>query len=211
MNITCYDLTGTKVKDITLDKTIFGAKVNDILMAQAVRIYLANQRLASARSLTRADVDRTRKKLYRQKGTGGARHGDRKSPIFVGGGKAHGPKLEQNFDLNFPKKMKKVALKSALTVRMQEKSIIALAESKLNKPSAKQAATFIATVYKPEEQRKVALIIGDKQDVIAKSFRNLKAVSYYRASDLTTYDVLQNYRLLVTEEGLTQLVERLQK
>ena len=211
MNITCYDLTGIKVKDITLDKTIFGAKINDILMAQAVRVYLANQRAASATAHTRAQVDRTRKKLYRQKGTGGARHGDRKSPIFVGGGKAHGPKLEQNFDLNFPKKMKKAALKSALTLRLQEKNIIALEDSKLEKPSTKKAATFVNAIYKPEEQRKVALVIADTQDTIAKSFRNLEVVRYYRASDITTYDVLQNYRLVLTEAGINQLVERLQK
>jgi LSU ribosomal protein L4P len=118
------DINGKKVGTINLPPEIFAAEVNPPLMAQAVRVYLANQRKAHPKTKTRAEVNRTKAKWYRQKGTGRARHGSRAAPIFVGGGVAHGPTGEQNYQLKMPKKMKKAALFSALTSKFKEKEIL---------------------------------------------------------------------------------------
>ena len=110
-----YNIKGEKEGKVTLPKEIFETKINKPLLSQAVRVYLANQRDARARAKTRAQVKGSNRKIYRQKGTGGARHGDNKAPIFVGGGKAHPPK-GINRRLSLPKKMKQLALKSALSI-----------------------------------------------------------------------------------------------
>ncbi len=210
MKIPVYDLTGTKIKDITLDKEVFEAPINADLMAQAVRIYTANQRVAAAKALTRAEVDRTRMKIYRQKGTGGARHGDRRSPIMVGGGKAHGPTGIQNFELRLPEKMKAAALKSALSVKAKEGGIIAVdGLTGVEIPKTKTMAELFAKIFDPKDLRSIAVVVAPKMDQAIKSTRNFVFAQPYRAQDLTTYEVLKSRKLLVTVEALEQLQKRL--
>jgi large subunit ribosomal protein L4 len=105
LKITVVGVDGASMGNMTLPEAVFGAKPNKALIAQAVRVYLANQRQGNASTKTRGEVIGTTKKIYRQKGTGRARHGAAKAPIFVGGGIAHGPH-PHDFSMDFPKKMK---------------------------------------------------------------------------------------------------------
>ena len=117
-----YNTQGKVVSKIGLPKEVFGAKVNNSLMAQAVRVYLANQRMGTASTKNRGEITGSTKKIWRQKGTGRARHGSRKAPIFVGGGVAFGPRT-RDYSLKIPKKMKKAALFSALSFRQNNREI----------------------------------------------------------------------------------------
>ena len=112
VSVPMYDNKGAKSGTFALPKEIFGAKVNDDLMAQAVRVYLANQRQGNAHTKSRGEINLTTGKWYRQKGTGRARHGAKSAPIFVGGGVAHGPR-KKDYTLSLSKNMKKAAVKSA--------------------------------------------------------------------------------------------------
>lgn len=212
MKIDVFDINGKKIKDLILDKEVFEAKINEPLMAQAVRVYLSNQRKAAGVSLTRAEVNHTRKKVYRQKGTGGARHGDKKSPIYVGGGKAHGPKLEQNYDLEMPKKMKIAALKSALSFIAKENKIVAVSGlSQIEKPKTKTVNELLIKLFKPEDLRKIGLVLTKDMNLATKSAKNVSILSSYQANDITTYDVLHSRKLILAVEAVEQITSRLSK
>src|SRR3990170_6251019 len=123
LNVPVVGVDGKTKSKIQLPKELFGAKVNKALLAQAVRVYLANQRTGNAATKTRGEVEGSTRKIYRQKGTGRARHGAIRAPIFVGGGIVFGPR-PHDFHLDFPKKMKRRALGSALTSKLGSGDVI---------------------------------------------------------------------------------------
>jgi len=123
MKLDVLSTSAKKLATISVSAKIFNAKINPSLMNQAVRVYLSNQRLASARTKDRNDINVTHAKVWRQKGTGRARHGSRNAPVFVGGSKTHGPSGFQNFYLKLPQKMKQLSLFSALTAKLKEGEI----------------------------------------------------------------------------------------
>jgi large subunit ribosomal protein L4 len=210
MKIDVIDLTGKKIEEVTLKKAIFGAKINQPLMTQAVRVFQSNQRKASAKALTRSQIARTTKKVYRQKGTGGARHGSRRAPIYVGGGVAHGPKLEQNWKLDLPKKMKKSALKSALSLLAKDKKIVAIKGlTDIKEPKTKKIMTFLTKLFDKKELRNISLVYSKNMKNAVKSVQNIKFVNTYLATDLTTYQVLNSNKILLSLEGLKDIEERL--
>jgi large subunit ribosomal protein L4 len=124
LKIDNYSIKGTKSESVSLPKE-FGEKVNMDLLSQAIRVYEEKDHPGLAKAKTRAEVIRTKKKWYRQKGTGGARHGARSAPIFVGGGAAHGPRPVKR-ELLLPEKMKRKALKVALSLKNENKEIVAV-------------------------------------------------------------------------------------
>jgi len=206
MKIAVYNLAGEKVKDLTLKKDIFGVKINETLMAQAIRVYQSNQRLSPARTKTRSEVNLSTRKIYRQKGTGGARHGDRKAPIFVGGSKALGPTGEENYQLKLTKKMKTAAFKSALSQKASDKAIIALdGLTQIKEPKTKKAAAFLSKIYKPEDLRKITLVVNPDMKVVYKSFKNISAVDCVETNRLSTYQILNSRSLILTSEALETL------
>jgi len=201
-----YSISGEKEGTVVLPKEIFGEKVNSLLLAQAVRVYLTNQRQARAKAKTRAEVTGSNRKIYRQKGTGGARHGDRKAPIFVGGGKAHPPRgfLKR---LVLPKKMKRKALLSALSLKAKEKRIIFLEGLNNLKPKTKKAAALLKKLK--IEKEKVLLLVDAQQEKAFLSFRNLPLVEEERIGRVNAWQILRNEWLLISKEGLKALKERL--
>src|SRR3990170_5938571 len=124
MLIQVLNTRGEPAGKTDLPEEIFAVKASPRLLAQAVRVYLANQRLAQARAKTRGEVKGSGKKIWRQKGTGRARHGDAQAPIFVGGGVAHGPTGRENYKLKLPKRLKRRALFAALTQKIEEKELV---------------------------------------------------------------------------------------
>ncbi|NMB56940.1 50S ribosomal protein L4 [Candidatus Beckwithbacteria bacterium] len=213
MKFKVFDLTGKQLEDMNVNKTVFETKINDVLMSQAVRVYLSNQRLASAHAKTRGEVDRTGAKVYRQKGTGNARHGDKKSPIFVGGGKAHGPK-DQNYKLKISKKMIKAALKSALSLRAKEDKIIIVdGLDKVKEPKTKAFAGFFTKSLGKENIYKIALILNKEERINApgKSAQNLDQVAVLNCDSLNTYEILKAKSLVLSSQALKDLEVRLTK
>ena len=142
-SLNVYNTKAKKIGRVQLPKEIFEAKINKILMAQAVRVYLANQRKARAKTKDRSQVRGSGRKIYRQKGTGRARHADRYAPIFVGGGRAHGPQGLSPRHLKMPKKMRRLALFSALTSQLKEKKITVIDDLTKIEPKTKEMAKIL--------------------------------------------------------------------
>jgi large subunit ribosomal protein L4 len=201
------DINGKKVGTINLPPEIFAAEVNPALMAQAVRVYLANQRKAHSKTKTRAEVNRTKAKWYRQKGTGRARHGSRAAPIFVGGGVAHGPTGEQNYQLKMPKKMKKAALFSALTSKFKEKEILVVKGLEKIEPKTKKMAEFLTKSKIQSTKSKILLVLPKMLENIILAGRNLENFEISYSADLNTYQVLASDKLIFLPESIDKLKE----
>ena len=197
-----------------MPKEIFAAQVNPLLMAQAVRVYLANQRKAHPKTKTRAEVNRTKAKWYRQKGTGRARHGSRAAPIFIGGGVVHGPTGNQNYKLKMPKKMRKAALFSALTSKFKNDDILLVRGLEKIRPKTKRMAEALEKLKVtplPEGQEsqklKVILVLPKPLKNLVLAARNLRNLEIVQAADLNTYQVLANDKLIFLPESIEKLKE----
>lgn len=197
-----------KILPEKLPKDIFKAKENPKLLAEAVRVFLANQRKANPKAKTRGEVSGSGRKIYRQKGTGRARHGDQYSNIFVGGGVAHGPKGDQNRKLTLNKKKNKQALKVALSQKLKENKLIFVDNLELVNPKTKEALKTLKEILEP--QQKTLLIYGGKESKLILPFRNIPWVEAVRASDLNVYTILSNKFLIIDQEALKEIKKRLQ-
>ena len=207
MKVPIYDKNGKKTeKSILLPKSIFEAKVNLPLMAQAVKVFLANQRTAFSKAKTRSEVTGSTKKIWRQKGTGRARHGDNKAPIFVGGGKAHGPTGVKK-RLSLSKEMRQAALKSALSAKAGEGAIFVVDGLVKITPKTKQGVKLIDNLGVAD--KKATLYLSEKNDNITRAFGNLPNVSINLANKLNAYQALSSGRIIFTKEAIEVLKKRL--
>lgn len=189
---------------LKLPKNIFGVKVNPVAMAQAVRVYLSNQRKARAKTKTRAEVAKTTAKMYKQKGTGKARHGAFSAPIFVGGGIAHGPTGTQNYHRKITKSATKAGILSALSDRAAGKNVHIISDNKLTK--TKQALDWL----KKEKLSgaKVLVVTINKQSGLARAFRNLNRVTVARPENLSVWQILKNSKLVITPEAISEITDK---
>lgn len=201
-----FDIDGKVVGHVELSKEIFGAKVNSKLMAQAVRVFLANQRQGTASTKTRGEIKLSTRKIYRQKGTGRARHGAKSAPIFVGGGVAHGPR-PKDFSLKIPQKMKRSALFSALTFKLKEGELKIIEGLEKIKPKTREIAKILenlklGSTNKGDSRTKLLLIMPAKTENIYRAARNIANVNLIPANLLNTYSVLAAKNLLIMKESL---------
>jgi large subunit ribosomal protein L4 len=208
MKVDVFDTSGEKVGKIKLPEEIFAAKVNKNLMGQAVRVYLANQRQWTASTKTRGEIVGSRRKIWRQKGTGRARHGDRYAPIFVGGGVAHGPKPKK-LKLALPKKMRRRALFSALTSQLERKAIIIVeGMEKIEDKTAAMIEVLKNLNLKTKNSKlkeKVLLVLPEKLPTVMRAARNLAKLELALASLLNTYQVLNNEKLVFLKPSIKVL------
>lgn len=189
----------------TLPKEIFTVEARPQLLAVAVRVYLANQRQGTQNAKTRAEVNRTRHKLYKQKGTGGARHGDRKAPIFVGGGIAFAPK-PRDYSLSLSKQLKKKALYGALTLASKNKNLsVVSGMTKLTGKTA-EVAKFLAGLE--GDSRNVLLVTDIARDNVYRAARNIPGVTVLPAKQLNTYEVLKADKVLFMEEVFKKITTK---
>jgi len=200
-----YTLSGTKSGQIELPKEIFAAKINESLMAQAVRVYLSNQRKALAKTKRRGEIALTTAKWFRQKGTGRARHGARSAPIFVGGGVAHGPSGEQNYHLKMPKKMKKQALFSALSSKFKNNEVMVIKDLAKIEPKTKKMKTVLEKLVKDD---KATLVLSEKLENVFRAARNLKGLNLRQTNQLNVYEILNGGHLLFMKEAIEKLKEK---
>ena len=192
--------TGKKVK---LNKDIFGIEPSEHAMYLDVKQHLANKRQGTHKSKERAEIARTTQKLKRQKGTGGARAGSMKSPLFIGGGRVFGPRpRDYSFKLN--KKLKHVACLSALSSKAKDKSIMVLENFVMDKPKTSGYAEILKNLNAAD--KKVLMVIPEYNKNIYLSSRNIERNKLTTASELNTYDVL-NAQVLVLAEGSVQALE----
>lgn len=202
------DTKGKVIESLDLPAEIFGARVNTKLIAQAVRVYLANQRAGSASTKTRGEVIGSTKKIYKQKGTGRARHGAAKAPIFVHGGVAHGPK-PKDFGLSFTKNMRKKALFAALTSKLQGGEIRIV--TGLNKVEAKTKimSGVIKSILGDAKAKKVLLVLDtdgqNKNQNIIRAGRNLPGVEYTAADRLNAYEVINSRVIVMAKDAISKM------
>lgn len=194
-----YSLKGTKLEDFSLPKE-FGEKENLPLLAQAVRVYEERSHVGLAKTKTRTEVNRTTKKIYKQKGTGGARHGARSAPIYVGGGTAHGPKPIRRV-LTLPKKMTKLALSQALSLKLSQKQVIVVSGiDKLAKTG--EAREFLKKVSKAEaiKSKKFTFILSEKNIPVKRYLKNLEGIKIDIYRNLNVFNVLFGGTLIFDNE-----------
>lgn len=193
---------------ISLPKELFAVSASDKLLAQYVRVYLNNLKPTTAYSKTRGEVSGTTKKIYKQKGTGRARHGSAKAPIFVGGGTAHGAKNEV-VKLKMTKKMRRKALFLTLTMKAKSKSVYVLADKGFSDETKTQAQQKILAATLPQSKKSPKVLVVFPHDAAGKkAASNLERVSAAEACNLNAYLVMNNEQLVVTEKALTEMVER---
>ena len=209
--VNIFTITGKKSDQITLPSKIYAAKVNNQLMAQAVRVYLSNQRKAGAKAKTRAEVSGSGRKIWRQKGTGRARHGDQYAPIFVGGGVAHGPTGSENYQLKMSKRMRQQALFSALTSKFKDGEIIVVKGLAKIEPKTKEMMMVLEKLtrnWKLETRNwKLTLVLPELIENVIRAARNIEGVKLTQINMLNTYDVLNGGKLIFMKESIDKLKE----
>jgi large subunit ribosomal protein L4 len=200
MQVEVLNISGKKTaKKVDLIDSIFGVEPNDHCIYLDVKSILANQRQGTHKSKERAEIARTTKKLKRQKGTGGARAGSMKSPVFVGGGRAFGPRpRDYSFKLN--KKVKNLARTSALTYKAKENAITVLEDFNFEAPKTKNFVDLIKNLNL--DSKKTLFIIGAKNDNVYLSSRNLPGSKVITANDINTYDILHADNVILAESSV---------
>jgi large subunit ribosomal protein L4 len=182
LKVDSYSVKGVRTGEVSLPKE-FDTKPNGALISQAIRVYFDRAHMGFAKVKTRAEVDKTKKKLYKQKGTGGARHGPKSAPIFVGGGIAHGPKLVKRV-LTLPSKMKKEALWISLGSKVGTKEVVVVDDlSKLTK--TKDAKIFIDKIG----GKKFTFVLAGDYAQAQKALRNIPEVTILPYRNLNVYHV----------------------
>ena len=186
MQVTVRNITGDTVEEIELQDHIFAIEPNKAVMHQALVRQLANARQGTHKTKTRGEVKGTTAKWYRQKGTGRARHGDRKAPIFVGGGVAHGPR-PRSYEKDMPRKMRHLALRSALSVKALAEQIVVLDEIQFDEPKTKNMVQVLNNL---NINGTAIVLLPEHNENVEKSIRNLANVRYLRAGYLNIRDLL---------------------
>ncbi len=201
-----YNLSKKDVGEMELSDSVFDATVNESLLYDVLKAQLASQRKGSASSQTRAEVSLSNRKLYKQKGTGNARHGSRRAPIFVGGGTVHGPK-PRDFGYRPPRKMRLGALKGALSLKLREGQLLIVQDFELAEIKTKK----LAEVLDKLEVNGGALIVDTKENEnLRLSARNLQGHSVLPPEGVNLYDLLRHQHLVLTQTAVQALEARCQ-
>jgi large subunit ribosomal protein L4 len=200
MQVEVLNISGKKTaKKVDLADAVFAAEPNDHSIYLDIKSYLANQRQGTHKSKERAEIARTTKKLKNQKGTGGARAGSMKSPVFIGGGRAFGPRpRDYSFKLN--KKVKALARISALSYKAKENAITVLEDFSFDAPKTKSYTDLMKNLNM--DGKKTLLVLGNPNSNVYLSSRNIQKAKVVNASDLNTYDILNADNLILSESSV---------
>lgn len=202
--VAVYNAKGEQVGDIELKDEIFGVEVNEALVHQAVVRYLANQRQGTVATKTRGQVSGGGRKPWRQKGTGRARHGSIRSPIWVGGGTTFGPQ-PRDYRQAMPKKARRAALRSALSSKVAAGELLVLDELKLEQPKTREVVNVLANLKANDAS--ALFVTGDLDRNVVLSARNIPGVGTRRAGDLNVYDVVAHGRVIATRDAIAKIEE----
>jgi large subunit ribosomal protein L4 len=202
MKIEVKNFDGTTVEELDLQDGVFGIEPNSYVMHQALVRQQANARLGTHKTKTRGEVRGTTAKWYRQKGTGRARHGDRKANIFVGGGQVHAPR-PRDYTKKMPRKMRRLALRSALSVKVAASELVVLDELTFDQPATAQVLELLDNL---EIMGSAVILLPDKNENVEKSARNLEDVKTLRASYLNIRDLL-GYDYVIMPKDAVPVIE----
>ncbi len=201
-----YNLKKKGVGEMNLSDSVFDTTVNENLLYDVLKAQLASHRKGAASSQTRAEVSLSKRKIYKQKGTGGARHGSKRAPIFVGGGTIHGPK-PRDFGYRPPRKMRLGALKGALSLKLREGQLLVVENFELAEIKTKK----LAEVLDKLEVNGGALIVdGKENEKLRLSARNLQGHSVLPPEGVNLYDLLRHEHLVLTQDAVQALEARCQ-
>lgn len=202
LKVDVLDIEGKKVDDIELNENVFGIEVNEIAVHSAIVNYLASQRQGTQSTKTRAEVRGGGKKPWRQKGTGRARQGSIRAPQWIKGGIALGPKPRKyRFDL--PKKVKQLAIKSALTSKLQEGNLIVVNNFDLDQIKTKKAVEALNKL----NALKALVVLGEKNLNTVASIKNIPDVKAININSINVFDLLKYNKLVLTESSVKKLEE----
>ena len=199
MKVDVKNFDGATIEEVELRDDIFGIEPNVAVMHQALVRQQANARLGTHSTKTRAEVSRTGAKWYRQKGTGRARHGDRKAPIFVGGGQAHKPK-PRDYSKKMPRKMRRLALRSALSAKAAAEQLVILDQLAMAEAKTRQIVQLLDNL---DIAGSAILLLPEKNEDVEKSARNLPKVKTLRANYLNVRDLLGHNYVIMTKEAVS--------
>lgn len=208
IKISTIDDSGKVVGEKAVSTPVLESPASPALVTQSILAFLANQRRALAKTKTRGEVVGSGRKIWRQKGTGRARHGDRQAPIFVGGGVTHGPRGDRNYTKKLNQKMAQKAVLSILVDRIKEKKVFLVGELKLKK--TKQAADFLRELKKNlKAEGKIAFLLSREEET-KRFLKNLKAVTLLDVDAFNSYFLLNTDFLFITEKAWEKLQKRLE-
>jgi large subunit ribosomal protein L4 len=198
MEVPVRNMAGDQIGTVELPADIFEVEVNVGLMHQAYVRQMANARLGTHNTKSRSEVNLTKAKWYRQKGTGRARHGARSAPIFVGGGVAHGPK-PRDYSKKMPRKMRRQALRSALSALLADDQIVVVDELALDAPKTSQMRDILAKLV---GDNSALVLMAERDEAVEMSVRNLSNARTLRASYLNVRDLLSHDRVIIPQAAL---------
>ncbi|HZD11440.1 MAG TPA: 50S ribosomal protein L4 [Candidatus Binatia bacterium] len=198
MEVPVLNMEGQEVSQVELPADVFEAKINRGLMHQALVRQLANARLGTHNTKTRGEVRFSTRKIYRQKGTGRARHGSRRAPIFVGGGVAHGPK-PRDYTKKMPRQMRRAALRSALSAKAKAGDIVVLDQVVMERPKTREMAALMQRLV---GERSALLLMASRDENVELSARNIPEVKTLRATYLNIRDLLGFEKILMPLSAL---------
>lgn len=202
-NVKILDMQGNNVGEMNLSETVFAAEISEASVHAVVRAYLLNQRQGTQSTLTRSEVSGGGKKPWRQKGTGRARQGSTRSPQWTHGGIALGPK-PRLYKVSINKKIKKIAMKSVLTSKVQDNELIVLDNIALDTYRTKTVVEMLKAIG---VEKKALIVSAEKNDFLVASANNIPGVATSMASNINVYDLLKYNTLVVTKAAVEKIEE----
>ena len=197
------NMAGAEVGEITLNDEIFGIEPNEIAVQTVVKNYLANQRQGTQSAKTRSEVRGGGRKPFRQKGTGRHRQGSTTDPTQVGGGIVFAPK-PRDYRYAVPKKVKRLALKSALSAKVADKEIIVLDELKFAEPKTKEMVKVLENI---KADKKTLIVMDEKDENVVRSASNIQGVRTALVSTMNVYEIINHYSLVLTKAAAERIEE----
>lgn len=200
--VALYNMEAKQVGEIELSDAVFGVEVNGRVMHQVVKMQLANKRQGTQSALTRAEVSGGGKKPWKQKGTGRARHGSTRSPQWTHGGIVFAPK-PRDYSYTLPKKIKRLALKSALSSKIVSNEIYVLDSLTMETPKTKTIVEMLSKF----EAKKTMIVVAESNETIYKSVRNIENACVVPANNINVYDILKYEKFIITKDAVSVIEE----
>ncbi|MBM7869601.1 large subunit ribosomal protein L4 [Clostridium pascui] len=197
-----FNKQGQKVGDVQLADNIFATEINEYALHQVVVAQLANKRQGTQSAKTRAEVSGGGIKPWRQKGTGRARQGSTRSPQWIHGGIVFAPK-PRSYRVSIPKSMRRVAMKSALSAKVKDNSMIVLENLELETPKTKEMVAML----KAFEAKKTLIVTAESNENVYKSARNIEGVAVIPVNNLNVYDILKYEKFIITKDAVSKVEE----
>ncbi len=198
-----YDMNGASAGEIELSDAVFGIEPNEAVLHQFIKMQLANKRTGLASTKTRSMIKGSTKKPWRQKGTGRARSGMRNSPVWRGGGTVFGPQ-PRDYGFRLPRKVRRLALKSALSSKVKSNNIIVVTELAFDEPKTKKMMELLGVL---NAGSKTLVVTADGSQNVYKSARNIPGIKSMRADFMSVYDILNHETLLITRDAVARVEE----